>query len=139
MAHVAEECRLGTAPFGELFSAFSFLLIGIGVGNAGGDLAGDEIEKPFVEVIELPIGVERGNEDADRLVLPLPRNRSQARPRRWSVPASVRKIGKRFGEVFNGKAAVGTQNLADRPRGKRLGWVDDQRSSRMIGFKACSG
>jgi hypothetical protein len=65
VAHIAEERSLGAVQFGQLFRAFSFLVIGVGVGDAGGDLAGDEIEEPLVKGIVLPIGIERGNEDAN--------------------------------------------------------------------------
>ena len=103
VTHVAEERGLGAIQLGEFFSAFSFLLIGVGVVNAGGDLAGDEIEKSLVKAVELPVGVERGNEDADRLFLPLPGDGNQARAGGRPVPASRRKIGKKLEEIVDGK------------------------------------
>ena len=69
MTHIAEERSLGAVEVGQFFGALFFRFIGLGIGDAGGNLAGDQIEKPGVARVKLAVGIQRRNEDASRLLL----------------------------------------------------------------------
>ena len=48
VADVGEEDGLGAVELGERFGAAAFLLVGAGVGERGGDLAGDQLDEAGV-------------------------------------------------------------------------------------------
>ena len=67
VAHVAEECGLGAIKIGQFFGASFFRFIGFGVRDAGGNLAGSQIEKAGIARVKLAVGVQCGDEDTSRL------------------------------------------------------------------------
>jgi len=138
MAHVAEEGRLRPIECGQALRALSLFFIGLGVGDACGNLARDKIQELLIERIEFPIGIERRDEHSDRLVLSLPRNGAQPRAKRRPVPASCRQIGKLLEEVFHDDGAIGTQNIANRPGCGFHSDINCGRRGRMIGVHAGS-
>ena len=86
VAHVAEKSRLCPIQFGQASRALLLFFIGLGIGNAGGYLAGCKVQKPCVTRIELAIRIQRGDENPTGLPALRAHDRNQPRPRRRLVP-----------------------------------------------------
>jgi hypothetical protein len=70
MADVREEGGLGTVQLGEGLRSLVLLIIGLGVGDAGRDLALDQVDEPAVVVVEGPERIQAGDQDARSARLP---------------------------------------------------------------------
>src|ERR1700735_3934481 len=90
MAHIAEECRLRAVNFGQSLRTFLFRRVGACVGNAGGDLAGDEIDEPGVADIQRTKWIEGRDNHARGLVLTLTRNWQEERSPGCLIPRAGR-------------------------------------------------
>ena len=56
VADVGEEGGLGPVEFGQRLGPLPLLLVGPGVGDGGGDLAGQQVEEPLVRHRRTPAG-----------------------------------------------------------------------------------
>ena len=56
VADVGEERGLGAVQLGQRLGPPPLLLVGAGVGDGGGDVAGQQVEEPPVVVVERPAG-----------------------------------------------------------------------------------
>jgi hypothetical protein len=64
VAHVAEERGLRAVELGERFRAAPFLLVGLGIRDAGGHLAAHELEEAAIRVVEPAEGIQPRDERA---------------------------------------------------------------------------
>ena len=91
VADVGEERGLGAIDFGQRFGATALLLVGLRVGDAGGDLAGDESEEAAVALVVQPVRIQPGDEDAGRPVSPCRDDRQDDGLVRRPVPGPGRQ------------------------------------------------
>ncbi len=64
MANVGEKGGLGAVDLGERFGSLPFLLVRLGVGDAGGDLSGHQIDERAVLNVERPQRAEAEHQPA---------------------------------------------------------------------------
>ena len=63
VADVGEEGGLGPVEFGQRLGPLPLLLVGPGVGDGGGDLAGQQVEEAPVAVVEHQPGADPGHDE----------------------------------------------------------------------------
>ena len=61
--NIGEEGCFGAVELGEGLGALALLLVSLGVRQGGGDLAGDELQKTFVVVVEQPVEIQARDQD----------------------------------------------------------------------------
>ena len=71
VADVRKENGLRAIEFSERFGAATFLFIGTGAGECGGDLSPDQLDESGVFGVQLAIRVETTNKEASGAILPL--------------------------------------------------------------------
>jgi len=71
VAHVAEECGFRAVNFRQSLRALLFRPVRARIGDAGGDLTGDEIDESSVAHIQGTEWIESGDYHSGRLVLTL--------------------------------------------------------------------
>ncbi len=64
MADVREESRLGAVELGQGLDPAPLLLVGVGVGDGGGDLAGHQPEETAIVLVEQAIGIQSHDQHA---------------------------------------------------------------------------
>ena len=77
VAHVAEERGLGAIQFRQRLGAPLRLFERLGGGDGGADLGRDEREKIAIRIVERQALTGTGNQNAQRMVDPLSRDRHQ--------------------------------------------------------------
>ena len=88
VADVGEERRLGAIELGQRLGPPPLLLVGLRIGDRGGDLAGDQVEEAAIVVVEQPEGIEADHEHAGAAGLAGRRDRQERRLRRRLGPRS---------------------------------------------------
>jgi hypothetical protein len=54
VAHIAEERCLGSVEFGQRFGPLALRFIGPSIGDRGGNVAGDKVEKRAIRGVQRP-------------------------------------------------------------------------------------
>ncbi len=139
MTHVAEECSLGAVKIGQFFGAPSFRFVGLSVRDAGGNLAGGQIEKACIACVKLAVGVERCDEDTGRLLLAALEHGDQSRQIWRLVPNADGQVGKEVFKPVDRHGSVGAEENVDGPWTAQGFGVDFERCGGVSGFNAGLG
>ncbi len=125
MTDVREEGGLRAIDFRQRLGAPALLLIGVGVGETGGDLAGDEIDETEPGLIVAAVRIDAGDQEPGGFVLTLARDRRDHRLHGRLLPAAGWDFVEAAVEAggHHGHAAVA--DLGGRPDGVWIGRIDD--------------
>ncbi len=132
VADVREECGLGAVDLGQGLGAPALLLVGAGVGEAGRDLARDQVDEARVAGVELPVGIDARDQEARRPVLALARDRDHDRLPGRLVPGPGRQATEAGFQVALRQGRRPGAQLAGGPGGS-VGAIDQRRRRRMPG------
>jgi len=89
---IAEECGLDAVDFGKRFGASTFFFIGAGIRDCRGHLAGDEIEKAAIAIVELKVRADAEDQQPCELVRDVRGDRAHGRGTRWVRPRLGRHV-----------------------------------------------
>ncbi len=121
VAHVREEVGLGLVELGQRLGPGLLELVGAGVGDAGGELPGDQVAEVAVALVDRSVGVEPEDLEAVRRCLGARHQRHDERVARRYVPRPGRQVVETLGEVADVHGLAG----AGRGGGPRCSVVAD--------------
>ena len=127
---VGEEGGLGAVDLRQGFGAATLLLVRMGVGEAGGDLAGDEVDEAEPGVVRAAPGIDARHQKAGGRVLALPGDRRDHRLRAAACPMRrwgwLRACAKPLVEVASHQGQASRPDLPRGPDRIRIGRIDDR-------------
>ena len=136
---VREKGGLGPVDLGQCLGPAAFDLIGLGGGETGADLPGDQAEEALIVAVERAIRVDAGDEHPGRARLALVGDRQHDRLAGWLAPRSLRQI-EAGGEIADDHRRRGAQHPVGRPWGVARANRETGRSGGMaIGKTAGAG